>query len=180
MSNYFTNTFDNWCGGIFVQNNVFPPRRFQCDLNDRNTVLSANNWQGNRFCDNYENWSVGNKYDNFGWNCNFDDCKRCVPCESCEPCKECEPCKPCEPCKFKCEEEKKCKPCNYKWEEDDNFNWNKNEDYKKGNQCKKRKFDWDNERGRENNVHWTEDKDIWPHDYLPWEKKGKDEIRQNY
>lgn len=192
MSNYFANTFDNWCDSVFVQQDIFPPRRFQCDLNDRNTVLSVNNWQGARFCDNFVPWNIDGKYDNFGWCDNFNDCKRCVPCKSCEPCKECEPCKPCEPCKVKCEEEKKkCEPCNFKWEDEKNFEKDCEKDFNwEKNNCKTnrkgRKFDWDNKRqprrhDREKEyVYWTADKDLWPHDYLPWEEKGKEAIKKKY
>jgi hypothetical protein len=62
----------------------------------------------------------------------------------------------------------------------DNIGWNAVFDNCKNiNNCEpkkcKRKFDGENDY-----VHWTEDKDIWPHDYSPWDAKGKEQIKKNY
>jgi hypothetical protein len=146
MGEYFNNTFNNWSGDLFEAKKAFPGRRFQCDLENREEVKRNNSWQGARYIDDYKSWDKIN-YDTIDWASCFNDCK--IDCDfKCEPCDfKCEPCDfKCEPCDFKCE-----KPCKVKRDEDDKC------------QKKNRKF-WDE---KTDYVHWTQDKDIWPHDYLP-------------
>ena len=163
MGEYFNNTFDNWSGDFFEAKKAFPGRRFQCDLNDRKEVKGNKSWQGARYIDDYKPWNKVN-YDNIDWASCFNDCKIDRGCDfKCEPCDfKCEPCEPCdfkcEPCDFKCEPCEPCRPCEKPRCDKEDDCWNKNR-----RQKKERKF-WDE---KADYVHWTEDKDIWPHDYLP-------------
>jgi hypothetical protein len=118
MNNDITDTFDDWCNKMFSQHNVLPTKRFQGDLDDRESMIRKNHWQENHSHENPE------------WDEKFR--------------------------KLSGEDGK-----NFFWTSD-----NKVPDCKKN-----RKFDWDIKRDKKEHVHWTEDKDIWPHKYMPWEKK---------
>src|SRR5581483_9031180 len=103
------------------------------DLDDRNTVLKIDSWQGPRYNDDYVVWN--NKNDTIGWDVKFND--------------KFQGCKKSEPCEVKCEE----KPDNFYWTNNEQgFDWNKNK--------KNRKFDWNEKRpSRKDYVHWTDDKE---------------------
>jgi len=187
MGEYFNNTFDNWSGDFFEAKKAFPGRRFQCDLENREEVKGNKSWQGARYVDDYKPWTKVN-YDTIDWASCFNDCKidcdfKCEPCEpcdfkcepcdfKCEPCDfKCEPCEPCdfncepcEPCDFKCEP---CEPCDFKCEPCEKPCKVRREKPCKVRREKEEKKDrkfWDE---KTDYVHWTQDKDIWPHDYLP-------------
>ena len=169
MGEYFNNTFDNWrvaeqltvdaerqwSGDFFEAKKAFPGRRFQCDLENREEVKGNKSWQGARYVDDYKPWNKVN-YDTIDWASCFNDCRTDKGCDfKCEPCEPCDfKCEPCEPCDFKCEP---CEPCEKSCDKED-ANWNKNRYQKKDRKFWNEKADY---------VHWTEDKDIWPHDYLP-------------
>lgn len=114
MARYINNTFDGISNGVFTKQTAFPYKRFQCNLDDRASVLSINNWQGNRFNDGFENWNSNNLNDGFFESCNTEECNECNECEEC----------PEDKCCFKSEGEGETRGCDAKRK----FAWN--EDYK--------------------------------------------------
>ena len=155
MADYISITFNNACNTFFVSQNAFPERRFQCNLDDRNAVREVNVWTGRRFCDGNEEWNVNNLYWDqwdtacqswFGNYC-FDDKKGCF------------------------DDKKGC------FDRKNNFQWKEGEERGEDEIAwgKQRKFGWNGHESSKDYVYWTDDKDLWPHDYLPWNQKKDDE-----
>jgi hypothetical protein len=107
------------------------------------------------------------------------ECRPCAVPRECKPCavpreckssiKECRPCDVPRKCKSSIKE---CRPCDIPRECKSSI---KDDCSREKESCftkkygKNRKFSWDDKDNRKDYVHWTEDKELWPHDYKPWE-----------